>query len=192
MSAKYAIRIRKRVGQPWQRGRQYWRRSPGSRWRFWRDTYPSRKVAEHRLKQLTKRGWSGHVYQVDPDGYRWLELDSDTRMPHPNLARILNQAGRMSGRVLRINEGTRTRAQQQAFWDANPNTRYVARPGTSNHEDQNGDGYGVAADVVDARDGENLYPMLRRRRLIAWLESQGAFFPMPHEPWHIELKDVPR
>lgn len=122
---------------------------------------------------------------IDP--YPWLEVDPDTRLPHPKLARILNEAGRRCGRKLRINEGTRTRARQQQLWDANPNPRFVARPGTSRHEDLDGDGWGIAADVVDALDGENLRPMLERRDLLGWFAQQGAHFPMSWEPWHTEL-----
>jgi len=60
----YGIRIRRNAASPWRRGKQYWRAAPGKPWRFWRDTFPSKAVAEHRLKQLQNRGWQGHVFEI--------------------------------------------------------------------------------------------------------------------------------
>lgn len=192
--ATYGIRIR-RPWWPkgrWKRGRQFRRANTPSGWTYWRDEWPTRKAAELRLASYRLMGWRGHVFRVDPDGYRWLAVEPDTKMPHPKLCRILNEAGMRCGRVLLIKEGTRTRERQEELWNANPDPNWVAPPGTSNHEDHNGDGYGIAADVVDALDGENLYPMLNRRGLLGWFRSEGATFPMAHEPWHAELTGVPR
>jgi hypothetical protein len=127
--------------------------------------------------------------------YPWLEVDHDTKLPHPAVARGLNAIGNRIHRHLRINEGTRTRARQQALWDDAVRrygseaaaARWVARPGTSRHEDHDGDGWGDAADVVDALDGENLRPMLERRGLMGWVRDElGLTFPMDYEPWHLE------
>lgn len=136
------------------------------------------------------RGWRVWRWRaINP--YPWLVLDSDTRWPHPNLARALNRLAARMGRKLFVNEGTRTRARQQALYDAGVRRygypevlRWVARPGTSNHEDRNGDGYANAADVQDAVDGENLLPMMQRRGITP--ASVGLKFPMAHEPWHVE------
>lgn len=191
---RYGIRLR-RPWWPkgrWKRGEQFRRANTKSGWTYWRRAWPSEKSAKLRLKAYHALGWRGHTFKIDPDGYNWLEVEGDTKLPHPKLARILDEAGRKCGRVLLIKEGTRTRARQQELWNANPNPMYVARPGTSNHEDHNSDGWGIAADVVDAIDGESLRPMLERRNLMEWLEYERAFFPMKHEPWHIELIGVPR
>jgi len=191
----YGIRIRRPwwpKSRGWIRGNQYKRATTPTGWTYWRDEWPSRETAAKRLAAYRLTGWVGHVFEVDPDGYEWLVVDSDTSLPHPELARLLDETGRRCGRVLRIREGTRSRARQQELWNANPDPRWVAYPGTSNHEDQNGDGYGIAADVGDAVDGENLRPMLERRGLYDWFRRQGAHFPMTHEPWHAELIGVPR
>lgn len=142
--------------------------------------------AKHHLRLIRWRA-------IDP--YPWLEVDHDTKLPHPAVARGLNAIGNRIHRRLRINEGTRTHARQQDLWDDAVRrygseaaaARWVARPGTSRHEDHDGDGWGDAADVQDALDGENLRPMLERRNLVDWVRDDlGLTFPMDYEPWHIQ------
>lgn len=117
--------------------------------------------------------------------YPWLVLDTDTAWPDADVCRALNAVGARLKRKLYIREGLRTRAQQQALYDAGVRRygypavlNYVAKPGTSLHET------GRAADVgVGAFSGPNLgdYPGARTA-----CAAVGLRFPMSWEPWHVQ------
>lgn len=135
---------------------------------------------------LLPRGYTiGKWTLVEP--FPWLVVAEHTRLPKLRLVIALNEIARRCKRKLRMNEGLRTREQQQAYWDAAVKrygseyaaNRWVARPGTSRHET------GDAADMVDALDNENLRPMMERRGMTA--AQFGLVFPMSWEPWHIEI-----
>lgn len=81
-------------------------------------------------------------------------------------------AAAADGVTLRINSGYRTRAEQQALWDANPNPTYVARPGTSNHEKGN---------AIDFVNSSGAYSWLKRNA------SRFGFQNYDPEPWHYSL-----
>lgn len=86
-----------------------------------------------------------------------------------------------SGGKIKVTSGKRSNAKQSQLWaaalkkygDPEIADNYVARPGTSHHEQ------GIAADLhfVD--------PATRQ-----WAHSvagqYGLYFPMGHEPWHVE------
>jgi peptidoglycan hydrolase-like protein with peptidoglycan-binding domain len=81
-------------------------------------------------------------------------------------------AAKADGVELRITSGYRSHAEQQKLWDANPNPKYVARPGTSNHEKGN---------AIDFTNTPGAW---------AWLKKNAARFGMhnyPVEAWHYSL-----
>ncbi len=150
-------------------------------------------AAAARAWAKSKRYVTGsRVVMLDP--YPLLVLDTDTRWPEPSLCRKLQRIAARIGRRLKIREGTRTHAQQQAFWDAFVARGYrpplVARPGTSNHEDHDGDGYGEAADVGVLRAGESSAAL--GVNLLEWngaraaCKAEGVCAPVPGETWHME------
>lgn len=119
--------------------------------------------------------------------YPFLVLDSDTRMVRPDLAHALNTLSQRLMRYGWIGEGWRTRARQQALWDAYVARGYapplVARPGTSNHESGN------AADFSILRSGRggsyvNVGHWPGARDVMHRLD---ACLPVPGEAWHVEL-----
>ncbi|MBM3269909.1 MAG: peptidoglycan-binding protein, partial [Candidatus Sericytochromatia bacterium] len=78
-------------------------------------------------------------------------------------------AARRDGIDLVINSGYRTRAEQERLWRANPNPRYVAPPGTSNHEKGN---------AIDFLGTPGAWAWLRRNG------GRFGFYNYPPEPWH--------
>lgn len=79
-----------------------------------------------------------------------------------------------SGGLLWMTEGVRTRAEQQAFYDAYlAGGTLAAKPGTSNHEK------GLAVDIAC----EWVNNALRARLAKQW----GLYTPVRGEPWHFEL-----
>lgn len=81
-------------------------------------------------------------------------------------------AAARDGIHLQISSGYRSRAEQEKLWRANPNPRYVAPPGTSNHEQ---------GDAIDFRNTPGAY---------AWLKRNASRFGLhnyPPEPWHYSL-----
>lgn len=78
-----------------------------------------------------------------------------------------------SGGRIRIGNGRRTNAEQTKLYAQKPGL--AAPPGQSNHE------FGLAADLEgDLALAHRLAP------------AYGLFFPMSHEPWHIEVVGVNR
>lgn len=104
---------------------------------------------------------------------------------HPKMRKrlyLLQKAVRSRGGKVYITDGWRSYDDQLRLWTAakrkyggfNGARRWVAPPGCSNH------GRGLAADM-----GGNL-------ALAHQLAPQfGLVFPMPHEPWHVELAGIP-
>lgn len=100
----------------------------------------------------------------------------------PGLAGQLRALINASGGRIWITSGYRSNQKQQQLWqqalqkygDPEIADNWVARPGTSHHEQ------GFAADLgfADARAREWAH---------ANASSFGLRFPMGHEPWHIEL-----
>ncbi len=61
----YGIRIRRKAGDDWTRGKQF-RRANGtdSGWVEWRSEWPTKMASELRLAQYRRNGWSGHVFPI--------------------------------------------------------------------------------------------------------------------------------
>lgn len=82
-----------------------------------------------------------------------------------------------------ITSGKRDRAKQEQLWedalekygDPEIADNWVARPGTSKHET------GLAADLSFADDATKQWFHQNA-------EKYGLYFPMSHEPWHIQLQ----
>ncbi|HBN07639.1 MAG TPA: hypothetical protein DD435_02980 [Cyanobacteria bacterium UBA8530] len=81
-------------------------------------------------------------------------------------------AAKKDGVNLQIVSGYRTHAEQQALWNANPNPKFVARPGTSNHEKGN---------AIDFLDSAGAWSWLKRN------STRFGFHNYPVEPWHYSL-----
>jgi len=103
------------------------------------------------------------------------------------LSRMLLDA-RAQGFNIGIDNGFRTYAEQQALVDElglypNANGTGAAAPGTSNHE------FGNAVDLALGAKGSQT-----RANNIGWLAANagnyGLGFPVPNEPWHVEVSDV--
>ena len=73
---------------------------------------------------------------------------------------------------LKITSGYRTHEEQQKLWNANPNPKMVARPGTSNHEKGN---------AIDFADTSGAYDWLKKNA------GKFGFKNYPPEPWHYSL-----
>jgi hypothetical protein len=86
---------------------------------------------------------------------------------------------------LGLTSGYRSKAVQQGLWDNSDKTGHsVARPGTSKHE------FGAAADLYGfgLGDGPKVSD-LTKEYVKANAQKFGLYFPMNHEPWHIQLVD---
>lgn len=81
-------------------------------------------------------------------------------------------AAARDGVHLLIKSGMRSHAEQEALWRANPDPRYVARPGTSNHEKGN---------AIDFADTRGAWAWLKRNA------TRFGFHNYPPEPWHYSL-----
>lgn len=116
--------------------------------------------------------------------FRLSEL-ADVEHLHPYFAGLLERLlidPRLEGRI-RITSGYRTRAQQQALYDAYEARNFapptVARPGTSNHE------RGLAADLDRG-------PKAPAWELVHDVAAEyGLRFPVRGEPWHVEPTGSP-
>lgn len=156
-------------------------------------TFDHRGVVGARAWIASKRYVTGRrVTMLNP--YPNLVLDGDTGWPAPALCRKLQRIGARLGRRLKIREGTRSHERQREFWREFEARGFrpplVARPGTSNHEDHDGDGYGEAADVGVLRAGESTgnlgvnlgdHPGAR-----AAMRDEETCLPVPGETWHVE------
>jgi hypothetical protein len=81
-------------------------------------------------------------------------------------------AAKADGVSLEIESGYRSHAEQQKLWDANPNPKYVARPGTSNHEKGN---------AIDYKNTPGAWDWLKKNA------TRFGFHNYPPEPWHYSL-----
>ncbi len=179
-SPRYVAAVRYNGTGPWRR--VYVRK--GARFGFTFRKALSKRGVFTGPETVRIREWAkskGHAYRITRlNPYPMLRLDTDTAWPNHDLARLLNELALRLALVLFIREGLRTRAQQQAFWDAFVARGYrpplVARPGTSNHET------GDAADVGDLR-GRNIGSIPRARSL---MRAYGLCLPVPGEAWHVE------
>ena len=83
------------------------------------------------------------------------------------------------GQKVDISSGNRTRAEQAELYAKYKagTGNLAARPGTSNHE------HGDAADATIG--GVDLASNAKAKQLAAEL---GLHFPVPGEPWHVEVK----
>lgn len=182
---RYVVAVRWRGVGPWRR--VYLARGGGYTLRF-----SQRRAGTFSGPEAVRaRAWArskGHAFRASRlNPYPFLVLDSDTRPVVAAMMAKLNALGRGLRRVLRIREGTRTRKQQQAFWDAFVARGYrpplVAKPGTSNHEARNGEKLGRAADVGALKTGQNVGAIRGARALMRKL---GLCLPVPGEDWHVE------
>lgn len=134
------------------------------------------------------RGLRIRIVEVDP--YPFLMLDDDTYFGSAELARRVNNVGRRLGVQIFAREFLRTRAQQQAFWDAfiarGKQPPLVAYPGTSKHETGRAMDAGVrpVGTTNTVQLGINIanYPGAR-----AAMRAEGLCCPVPGEPWHVEI-----
>lgn len=184
---KYAVAAKRR-----KPGEKYLRVYVDRRGRF--QTFKHRHHHGHLTREEVKRcrswakrtGRALRVVAIDP--YPWVIGDRDGL--HPQLLRRLNRVGKRLGKTVRIRSGRRTRAEQQALWNQNmnpdgtrkPGRPLTARPGTSNHEDGDGDGHGEAADCEIAGRDIGDYP-----GAIAAMDAEGLGLPVEDEDWHVEI-----
>lgn len=104
---------------------------------------------------------------------------------HSALAQLYAAAAPEIQRELGITSGYRSKAVQQALWDASDKTgRTVARPGKSHHN------FGTAADLYGMGLGGkgNLVSDATKNWVHQNAGQFGLYFPMSYEPWHIQLK----
>jgi hypothetical protein len=85
---------------------------------------------------------------------------------------------------LGLTSGYRSPAVQQVLWDRSDKTGHsVARPGRSKHQ------HGTAADLYGFGLGDGPHVSDATK---AWVkanaEAHGLYFPMAHEPWHIQVR----
>lgn len=191
-----------------------WRRLSSPRWRGYGGvsllapkkgrrygTFDAAGVAGARAWARSKRFVRGvRVVLLNP----WpnLVLDTDTGWPDVDLCNRLQRIGRRLSRRLKIREGTRSHAQQAALFEQNmirpgvpkPGRPLTAAPGTSNHEDHDGDGYGEAADVGVLRPGESVRNMgvniAQHPGARPAMRAFGTCCPVPGETWHVERGDT--
>ena len=101
------------------------------------------------------------------------------------LVRLYNAAPPEVQRELALNSAYRSAAVQQELWDKSDKTGHsVAAPGKSKHQ------FGLAADLYGfGLGGNNSVSQQTRDWVNANAQAQGLYFPMEHEPWHIQLRD---
>ena len=101
------------------------------------------------------------------------------------LVGLFNAAPPEVQRELGLNSAYRNRAIQQQLWDKSDKTGHsVARPGRSRHQ------HGTAADLYGfGLGGSAKVSPATRQWVTANAAKHGLYFPMGHEPWHIQLVD---
>lgn len=108
---------------------------------------------------------------------RWVSGDKEGL--DENLLAKLAQVGERMGQKVDITSGNRTREEQEVLYRKylNGSGNLAAKPGSSNHE------HGDAADVKIG--GVNLASNAKALKVATEL---GLHFPVPGEPWHVEVK----
>lgn len=130
-----------------------------------------------RVKRFARKRGTGRVRITPINPYPNLVGDLDC---NAELLRKLQGVAKTLGVTIRVREGRRTRAEQQAHWD-----RYqagkgplAARPGTSRHETGNAADCGInGLDIGD-------YP-----GAVGALKYWGLGLPVKGEDWHVEITD---
>lgn len=120
---------------------------------------------------------AGGYTDVPADAKQW--LTGDVQGLNPDLLSKLAQVGQRLGKKLSISSGFRSRQEQEVLYQKylNGTGNLAAKPGTSNHESGN------AADVqVDGQDLAS-NPQAKAAAL-----EVGLHFPVPGEPWHVEVR----
>lgn len=120
---------------------------------------------------------AGGSTEVPAEAKKW--LTGDVQGLDSELLSKLAQVGQRLGKKLTISSGFRSRQEQEVLYQKylNGTGNLAAKPGTSNHESGN------AADVQV--DGQNLASNPQAKRIALEL---GLHFPVPGEPWHVELR----
>ncbi|MCW2926740.1 MAG: penicillin-resistant DD-carboxypeptidase [Thermoleophilia bacterium] len=113
----------------------------------------------------------------EADVAKWVTGDTDG-LDRELLTRLA-KLGSQLGEKVNVNSGFRSRAEQEELYAAYKAGRgnLAAKPGTSRHESGN------AADA--AIGGTNLASNPKAKELALQL---GLHFPVPGEPWHVEVK----
>jgi uncharacterized protein YcbK (DUF882 family) len=111
------------------------------------------------------------------DAKRW--LSGDLEGLDADLTQRLAKLGERMGEKLTIVSGNRTRQEQEVLYQKylNGTGNLAAKPGTSNHE------HGDAADVNIK--GTSLANVGKAKQLA---DELGLHFPVPGEPWHVEVR----
>lgn len=91
-----------------------------------------------------------------------------------NFYAMVGEYNRVTGRVVQVNSGARTKDQQAALRAANPGK--AAPPGYSMHE------YGLALDI-NSREANEMQQM-------GLLQKYGFVRPVGGEPWHLEPASI--
>lgn len=176
MSKRWYVKVKDRYG--WREVKPTWARGD----------FRSEARARGFARVLARRG-KNSVARIRPQPLwrTWLTGDVHISRSAPRahrrswyqLRRKLARAARRSGYKWNINSGYRSRAEQQALWNAylNGSGNLAARPGRSNHE------RGKAADV--SVGGAPVGATARGRRA---LEAEGLHLPVGGESWHVEAK----
>ena len=101
------------------------------------------------------------------------------------LIRLFNSAPPEVQRELALQSAYRSIERQQELWDKSDKTgKWVAPPGKSKHN------FGTAADLYGfGLSGNNSVSQGTKDWVKANAGAQGLYFPMGHEPWHIQLND---
>jgi len=98
------------------------------------------------------------------------------------LLSLYNAAPPEVQRELGLNSAYRNAAIQQQLWDKSDKTgRNVAPPGKSRHQ------FGEAADLYGFGLTKDQVSQATKDWVTQNAQKYGLFFPMEHEPWHIQL-----
>lgn len=148
-----------------------------------------------------KDTWKALGYELKPvdmaKKYPWLVLDSDTTMCNPKLARKANKLGKLLGRKLFVNEGTRTpyrcwelrmlylrgkgnlAARCCSKYDRTQHTwKQCGKDPWSNHADGN------ALDLQDNATKANIGNVNNARNI---MHKLNLCLPVGGENWHVEI-----
>lgn len=171
-----------------------WKRlfvSPGGepRWQRGQRNSGTLNLAERReaMKWAASKDYISRIRFVEVNPYPWVA--GDIQGLHPDLLAKLNHVGRILRRVVYVRSGLRTYNEQLALWNAYKAGygNLAAYPGTSNHEDRDGDGYGEAADcALGGPKGPNIGNVAKARSVMRGL---GLCLPVKGETWHVEINN---